>query len=156
MMHCERRSPDHRNLPMTPRSEQDRAWEGVSSVRAQYLRFASAIAAVVTLVTVGGAGWKFSFAARERAHERGTHAPADRATRWQRGGRHARASHRSRTQVLTHVRWGPSLTWTPCAHAFLSPTPHEAWSHGATCNGAAVLPHDGLRRRVVAACCRDR
>ena len=44
---------------MTQRSEESRAREGVTSVRAQYIRFASAVVAVVTLVTVGGAGWKF-------------------------------------------------------------------------------------------------
>lgn len=40
-------------------SKDSKAREGVSSVRAQYFRFASAVVAVVTLVTVGGAGWKF-------------------------------------------------------------------------------------------------
>jgi len=32
---------------------------GVFSVRAHLMRLAAAVAAVVTVVTVGGAGWKF-------------------------------------------------------------------------------------------------
>jgi hypothetical protein len=32
---------------------------GVLSVRTQFLRLAAAVVAVVTVVTVGGAGWKF-------------------------------------------------------------------------------------------------
>jgi hypothetical protein len=33
--------------------------EGVFYVRAQFMRLAAAVVAVVTVVTVGGAGWKF-------------------------------------------------------------------------------------------------
>jgi len=44
---------------MFPASINPDRGRGVSSVRAQYFRFASAVVAVVTLVTVGGAGWKF-------------------------------------------------------------------------------------------------
>jgi hypothetical protein len=45
--------------PMFLPSKNPGIGRGVSSVRAQYFRFASAVVAVVTLVTVGGAGWKF-------------------------------------------------------------------------------------------------
>jgi hypothetical protein len=59
MIHRGRLSGQRAFLPNTYPSKSQRRGKGVSSVRAQYFRYASAVVAVVTFVTVGGAGWKF-------------------------------------------------------------------------------------------------
>jgi hypothetical protein len=58
-IHRERLTSEPGSLPNTYPFSPNDARREVSSMRAQYFRYASAVVAVVTFVTVGGAGWKF-------------------------------------------------------------------------------------------------